>query len=112
MLNKTKGQRAPSSAGAGLLYTVGVWDGSRDGLLGAPRRGFDSPHVHILPRFFPADGCVRLWGMSSGVDRRHGWNGNPLSFWLLDPKKARVKITCLNCCLSANRFGKDHKGFQ
>lgn len=37
---------------------------------------------------------------------------NPLSFWLSDSKKARVKMTCHNCKTECKRFGKTRKGQQ
>ncbi len=48
--------------------------------------------------------------MSSGIAEDRV--GNPLSFWLCGPKKARVKLTCRNCYITSKRFGKDRKGYQ
>lgn len=74
MLMKTKGQQPNLQMIKLLAYCfLGLWEGSRSGILGARSRGFDSLQVHPYPRILPANGCNRLRGMSSGMSRRQGW---------------------------------------
>jgi hypothetical protein len=69
------------------LFSSGVWDGSRDGLLGAARWGFDSPHVHSILEILPARGCTRTRGMSSVMGQGQGWK--PAVILALSPRESK-----------------------
>jgi hypothetical protein len=72
---------------AGLLYLLGVREGSRDFLLVAARRGFDSPHVQPNLKFLPASGCNRSRGMSSDMSQGQGLK--PAVILALSPKESK-----------------------
>ena len=71
---------------AGLLCFLGVRDGSRDCLLEAARRGFDSPHVQPV-RILPASGSSHSRGMSSDMSQGQGWK--PAVILALSPKESK-----------------------
>lgn len=71
---KTKGQRhnrLPIETLA--LFSLGVRDGSHSYQLEVARRGFDSPHVHLILEILPANGSNRSRGMSSDMSQGQGW---------------------------------------
>ena len=88
---------------------VGLREGSRFGILGTHRRGFNSPQVHQF-NAPPIAGNYRRGG-SRAEAKRTGFLGPP-SFSLSDLKKAREKMTRHNCRIECRKFGKTHKGQQ
>lgn len=109
---KKKGQRDNRNPIETLaLFSLGLRDGSRDSVLGRARRGFNSPQVHhilkVLPYAIAAASGERSSDMSQGQD----WK--PVSFLLCLREKARAKVmTCHNCKIECNKFGRDRKGCQ
>jgi transposase-like protein/IS1 family transposase len=86
------------------------------GLLGAPDGFPPTPARVRLPLAppltnLPASGCNREAGNVLGYEPRTGF-GNPLSFWLCWPEESKAKMTCHNCQITCNRFGKHRNGLQ
>jgi hypothetical protein len=85
---KTKASESGKLQGrAGLLYLLGVRDGSRDCLLEAARRGFNSPHVQPVLKIFPVSGSSHSRGLSSDMSQGQGLK--PAVILALSPKESK-----------------------
>jgi hypothetical protein len=109
---KEKGQRdnrGPIETMAHL--SLGVWDGSRLSLSGAPSGRFDSPQVQPDLKFLPASCGSRARGNVLGYEPKTGLetrcHSRPNT-----PRKARAKVTYHNCNTQRSKFGRDRKGHQ
>ncbi len=83
---KTKRPANPIRSDRLAHLSVGLREGSRLSILGAPSRGFNSPQVHKLNS--PTSGANHPWGTSSGRSQKDGVS-TPTVIFALAPEESK-----------------------
>lgn len=110
---ETKRPTNPTTSNRLALYLVGLREGSRLGILGAPSRGA-APQVHKFNALPMA--AAYQQNSSSGRSRKDGVP-SPAVIFALGPEEGkgendREKTTCHDCRIGCQKFGKIRKGQQ